>query len=440
LGLGGFLMAKAINETHQWLAEYARNGSETAFRELVSHYVNLVYSTAVRLVNGDTHLAEDVVQTVFADLARKARRFPANVMLGGWLHRHTCFVASTTRRGEYRRQKREREAIQMQVTEDHSASNLAQVAPVLDEAIEQLNSEDRTAVLLRFFEQQDFRTIGLALGSNEDAARMRVTRALDKLQVLLKERGVVLPAAALGTALAAEAVSAAPAGLAAAVATGALAQSMATSGGAGVMLKLVALGKAKVAIVTALAVGAIATPLVIQREAASTLREENQALRQQVEQLEQTQLDNQQLSNSLAQAQTAPPLAPEQQHELLQLRAEVTKLHQQSGELTKLRQENQQLRSRPVIPAPAVATQPSPAQEELAQLNACVNNLRQIDGAIQQCALEKHLKATNSVTADDLAPYLLGNQIPVCPSGGSYSFGRVDQVPTCTIPGHQLPQ
>src|SRR5687768_381697 len=99
-----------MSEAQQLLADYVKNGSETAFRELVSRYVDLVYSAAVRLVNGDIHLAEDVAQTVFADFARMARGLSPDVMIGGWLHRHTCFVASKTLRGERRRQLRERQA------------------------------------------------------------------------------------------------------------------------------------------------------------------------------------------------------------------------------------------------------------------------------------------------------------------------------------------
>ncbi|MEQ1887470.1 MAG: sigma factor, partial [Bryobacteraceae bacterium] len=79
-----------MTDSQQLLAEYARNGSDAAFRELVTRYVDLVYSTALRLVEGDTHRAEDVTQTVFVDLSRKARTLPADVRLGGWLHRDTC--------------------------------------------------------------------------------------------------------------------------------------------------------------------------------------------------------------------------------------------------------------------------------------------------------------------------------------------------------------
>src|SRR2546423_5464609 len=167
----------------QLLAEFVNNGSEAAFREIVARYVDLVYSAAVRLVNHDSHLAEDVTQTVFADLARMAPGLSAKVLLGGWLHRHTCFVASKARRGERRRQLREKKAAEMNSTEDNHGDELASLAPILDEAINQLGSEDRRAILLRFFEQCDFRAVGEALGSNEEAARKRVSRALDKLQI-----------------------------------------------------------------------------------------------------------------------------------------------------------------------------------------------------------------------------------------------------------------
>src|SRR5512135_2578529 len=131
-----------MTESQQLLADYVATGSEEAFRELVARYVDLVYSTALRLVEGDPHRAKDVAQTVFVDLARQAANLSANSMLGGWLHRHTCFVARTVMRGERRRQARERQAVEMSALENQPDTALAEIAPVLDEAINELGADD----------------------------------------------------------------------------------------------------------------------------------------------------------------------------------------------------------------------------------------------------------------------------------------------------------
>ncbi len=76
----------SATENVNLLRAYAENGDESAFRELVTRYIDLVYSTAVRKV-GDPELARDVTQTVFADLARKAHSLRNLDFIGGWLHR-----------------------------------------------------------------------------------------------------------------------------------------------------------------------------------------------------------------------------------------------------------------------------------------------------------------------------------------------------------------
>jgi hypothetical protein len=73
------------------------------------------------------------------------------------------------------------------------------------------------------------------------------------------------------------------------------------------------------------------------------------------------------------------------------------------------------------------------------QRNACINNLRQMDGAKQQWALEKNKPGDAVPTLRELLPYLKDNVFPACPAGGTYSINSVDEVPTCTIPGHALP-
>jgi RNA polymerase sigma factor (sigma-70 family) len=312
-----------MTDSHALLVEYAENGTESAFRELVARYIDLVYSTALRKVGGDAHLAEDVAQTVFLHLAKKARKIPKGVMLGGWLHQATRNVAGTVTRAERRRQVRERHAVHMNALENDSSSSLDQVAPILDDAIGELPAEDRTAVLLRFFEKRDFRSVGEALGSSEDAARMRVNRALEKLHGLLKQRGVTVPVAALGAALAAEAVTAAPAGLAVSVAGSALAGITATGGITLSILKIMAMTKLKLAAIGAVVIGGLATSLVVQHQTANQLREEAQSLRQQLQ--------------AVGDAQAQPVKSTVDENELENLRRDKSELLRLRAEVAALR-------------------------------------------------------------------------------------------------------
>jgi RNA polymerase sigma factor (sigma-70 family) len=321
-----------MTDSQTLLSQYARTGSESAFRELVSRYIDLVYSTAFRLVGGDAQSAQDVAQTVFVALAAKARTLPKEVMLGGWLHQHTRFVAGKFMRTERRRQLRERQAAEMNAIEDHSESNLAQVAPVLDEAIGQLGAEDRTAILLRFFERKDFRGVGDALGSSEDAARKRVDRALEKLHILLKHRGATLSVAALGTALATEAVTVAPVGLAGSAAGAALASAAASGGITATLVKLMTMTKLKFGIISVIAVACLVVPLAIQNRSRASLREVNQALRDQASQLAQVAAENERLSNLVVQAKSAESLSRALMSELLRLRGQVGGLRRQNAE------------------------------------------------------------------------------------------------------------
>jgi RNA polymerase sigma factor (sigma-70 family) len=311
----------------QLLAEYIGTGSEAAFHQLVEGYVNLVYSVALRLVNGDAHLAEDVTQTVFVDLARMARKLGRGVMLGGWLHRHTCFVALNTMRGERRRQFRERQAVEMNSMEDHSEGNLAAVAPVLDQAINQLGSEDRAAIVLRFYEQKDFRAVGEAMGSSEEAARKRVDRALEKLHSTLSRKGVALSATALAATLTTQAVTAAPAGLALTVSTAVLAAAAAGTGTTLTILNIMSMTKLKITVAAAL-VAALAVPLAMELQSNSNLRAQNESLQKQLGQITQLSAENQRLSDLLAKASAATVAAPTNgaNREVLKLRGEVGRL------------------------------------------------------------------------------------------------------------------
>lgn len=73
------------------------------------------------------------------------------------------------------------------------------------------------------------------------------------------------------------------------------------------------------------------------------------------------------------------------------------------------------------------------------QRNECINNLRQIDGAKNEWALENGKPKGTPVTAADIAPYIRGGVLPKCPAGGTYTIGKVGEPPTCSVPGHALP-
>ena len=316
------------------LRQYAEIGSEDAFTELVHRHLPLVYSAAVRQTGGDVELAKDVAQTVFIDLARKARALTGRELLAGWLYDATRLAASKACRGDRRRQIRELTAVAMQESavrtpaeQDHGALRC-----VLDEAMSELDPADRDALLLRFFQDQGLREVGAALGISEDAARMRVNRSLGKLHSLLLKRSLTLSAATLGTALATEAVTVPPAGLAAAIAGAALASVPAAGGTTLTLVKLFAMTKLKVGIVGAILVACVAIPVAVQHQSRNQLREEKRSVQERVEQLV---AENERLSNLVARTASSPPqaqLADNQMRELLRLRGEVGVLNRQLAE------------------------------------------------------------------------------------------------------------
>lgn len=219
-----------MNEDAELLRRYARLRSESAFAELVQRRIGLVYSVALRRTR-DAHLAEDAAQAVFADLARKAASLPADTVLAGWLYRSAHYAATNIMRAEESRAAREQEAQRMQAisADDRPPDTWEKIKPLLDEVISELDESDRDAILLRFFDGQSFAEVGAQLQLTENAARMRVDRALDKLHVAFARRDIKSTTAVLGVVFAQQAMAAAPAGLAASVTSGALTSAAVTA-------------------------------------------------------------------------------------------------------------------------------------------------------------------------------------------------------------------
>lgn len=266
-----------MNEDLTLLREYAWSHSEDAFATLVSHYVNLVYSVALRQV-GDPHMAEEITQAVFVVLARKAGSLSDKTILPGWLCRTARYAAANALTIQRRRQHREQEAyMQTQldvatVSPDSGpvADTWACIAPLLDTAMETLKRKDHDALVLRFFENRSFAEVGAALGASEDAAKMRVNRALEKLRRHFNKNGASFSAVMITGAISRHSIQTAPAELTGTASLVAAAQgaggSVAVAGIADGVSKVLAWSRAKATLATwalALAVVAAGTGAIV---------------------------------------------------------------------------------------------------------------------------------------------------------------------------------
>ena len=309
--------------------DYAEEQSEAAFAQLVRRHLGLVYSTALRLVR-DAHLAEDVTQAVFLALVQNARGLRNLQALPGWLHQTTQHLAANVVRAEVRRRVREQEAAAMNelvATESDPAWEL--IAPHLDAALSELREADRDAVLLRYFENKSLREVGHALGTSDDTAQKRVSRAVERLREFFARRGVTAGASGLIVAISANAVQAAPAGLAesilSAATLGGAAITVTTAATATKAIALTAIQKAMVGAALALAVG---TGIYQARET-SSLRTRLQTIEQQqgplTEQIAQLTKERDEAARSLAGLREALSLSTDDRG-LLRLRAEAARL------------------------------------------------------------------------------------------------------------------
>ena len=318
----------------QLLRDYAEDGHEAAFRELVTRHADFVFSAALRQVNSPD-LAGDIAQGVFTDLARKARPLAKQMpgSLAGWLHRGTRYAAFNHLRDTRRRLANEKQAMEQLLINSESAPDWELIRPVLDEALDSLGDEDREALLLRYFKNQDFRAVGLALGVSDDTAQKRVSRAVERLREFFSKRNMTIGAGGLAVVISANAVQAAPVGLALTIANASL-----SAGTALTFMKITTVAKLKLAFSAIVVAGAV-TAFIIQQQNQNKLRGENESLRQQIAQL---QTDNSSLSNRVAEIGEAKKLSESQFTELLKLRGEIGVLRRQFDEST---QENRKLQN-----------------------------------------------------------------------------------------------
>ena len=201
---------------HELLIDFARTDSEEAFGTLVTRYVNLAYSAALRFT-GNAHHAEEITQAVFIILARKAGTLSPRVVLSGWLYQTTRLTAANFMKAELRRQRREQEAYMQSTLNDAGSETWRQIAPLLEDAMGCLGETDRNAVVLRYFENKSAAEAASILKLTEAATHKRTNRALDKLRKIFCKHGVSSTTPIIAGAISAHSIHPAPAAVAASV-------------------------------------------------------------------------------------------------------------------------------------------------------------------------------------------------------------------------------
>jgi RNA polymerase sigma factor (sigma-70 family) len=318
------------------LARYTRQNAEGAFAELVRRHVDLVHSAALRQVRSP-QLAEEVAQSTFIKLARLAPQLAPGTILTAWLYQVTRREAIDVVRREARRQLREQIATEMNAM-NANTDDWKHIEPLLDEAVSALDDTDRTAVLLRYFENKSLREVGATLGTSDDAAQKRVSRAVERLREFFAKRGVTVGASGLVVVISANAVQAAPVGLAVAISTAAAlaATAVPTTATAAAIetFAMITLQKTLLAVTVAVLAGAG----IYEARQAAQLREQNQSLEQQQallgEKVQQLQHEHDAATDRLAGllAENSRFQSSPNQNELLQLRGEVWQLRRQVAE------------------------------------------------------------------------------------------------------------
>ncbi|HKW31070.1 MAG TPA: sigma-70 family RNA polymerase sigma factor [Verrucomicrobiae bacterium] len=320
------------------LEKFARQNSQDAFGEIVRRHLNLVYSAALRQVRSP-QLAEEIAQSVFADLARSTAKLKPGTTLTAWLYAVTRRTAIDEIRKESRRQLREQIAVEMN-NMNATADEWMQIEPLLDDAMAALDETDRAAVLLRYFENKSLREVGATLGTTDDAAQKRVSRAVERLREFFSKRNVTVGAGGLAILISANAVQSAPVGLAVTISAAVFAGAAVSTSTAIATTKVIAMTTLQKTIIGAALVAVMGTG-VFEAHQASQLRGQIQTLQQRLaplaEQNRQLQRERDDATNRLAGLQVENEQLKSNETELLKLRAEITRLRADSQQLAGLK-------------------------------------------------------------------------------------------------------
>ena len=190
------------------LEHYARTRDAKAFNELARRYAGLVYGTCLRVTRNPDD-AQDVSQECFLELARRAGTIRSS--LAGWLHK----VARTRSINAIRRDSalRNREKWAYEDCAAEAGSEWAEIAPLVDTAVEKLPDHLRLPVILHYFHGLEQTQVAVHLHVNQSTVSRRLDKAVEAMRKDLQKAGVALPVAALALLLGGKASTAAPAAL-----------------------------------------------------------------------------------------------------------------------------------------------------------------------------------------------------------------------------------
>jgi hypothetical protein len=301
--------------------------------------------------------------------------------LSGWLHRTTQNLAANLIRTDARRRAREQEAATMyELLSGGSGAAWENIAPQLDATLGELSDADRDALVLRYFERKSAREMAQILGTSEEAAQKRVTRAVDRLREIFAERGLTVGAASLGLLISANAVQSAPAGLAAAIST---ASSLIGTSLTAKTLAMTTLQKSLIALALA---ATAATGIHYSRQSARLLDQLQTVQQQQAVQAGQTETLRRERDDASRKLQVARKQAD-------QLRRDVAELPALRDEVAQLRAQQQ----------PAPQARPSAADAgdpQVQRFQAKVAHVEELSQYLQQMP-NKNIPEIRFLTDDD---------------------------------------
>ena len=348
----GSIPVKMSSTEAQLLRRYARDCDEAAFTELVSRHGNLVYSAALRQTGGNVDVAKEIVQKVFLQLAKKAASISEQVVLAGWLHRATVLAAAHIKRTEARRSRRKQRSMEIQeIGKAGDRDDWHEIAPVLDQLLGKLKAGDRDALLLRFFEGRSLKEVGQIIGCGETGASQRISRALEKLRSLLARRGVTCSAKVLSSHLSTHAIQIIPAGILSALAAASTLQAASGVSAFG-LLSFMTTTKLKSAVIGAIIVAGITTPLFLQHKKVVNLRKANRSLQTQLEMVKSAP------AQTRSPVKSTNPSADANFLELMRLRGEVGLLRSQVAEHSRSNTPAEAHTPSPQASPPALPTEP----------------------------------------------------------------------------------